>query len=560
MKLDKRTTLAMFGFLIFVNFTFRFAQLGNHEEGSDSFLIHTLANTITNFGYAKWIIHPWSYFGFTPLSYPCAVPYLISGISQTTGTDMETSILIFSFATTLFGLGSAYLMAMEFKRDHLFAFIVAFSYSLSPIFIEYTMWQATTRSLFMAFLPLLVWSFLRTFGDRPKKNINIFFCILFFVVLGTVHHMFLLLPLFIIAYFSSIFIYNQLRKKRSTNHWLYRYQTIAITTVFIVLLIPQFSQQGIYSPVSWETYKTGLYFNGDAEYIIFLNLIIDYWSRTGFFAFFAIFGFFLLIYRPRKNISDILTRYKLDMSYSEIFLLFCLLMTIPFITMGVYVSLIFLTFMCVVIGYAVIKIINLMRKRKNILRTFFIIFIAVSLIFSVFMINHWDTYFTSRPMSEQSYATGIYVSENFENTSISNDGLLGNRISSISNLPNLPLGGAHASWYPPDLLVYDFANVRDYSFSRLSFETIILTQSDNLYTTKYGVNAKDDWISLMDHDATDKINDQYYNRYKIDCAIEYLPLEGKYFFWSIRSSAYFKSLETAKYIIYSNGEERVWLI
>jgi len=558
MKFGKWTTLALFGSLLFLNFAIRYFLLGNHEEGSDSFLIHGLANTITNFGYAKWIIHPLSYFGLTPLSYPCAVPYLISGISQVTGTDLETSILLFSLITATIGLGSSYLMAIEIRNDHLFAFVIAFTYSLAPIFVEYTLWQATTRSLFMGFLPLLIWSLLRTYGDRPKKNTNIFLCILIFAVLGTIHHMFLLLPLFLIAYFSSFFIYQWIRKKNVKDSWVYRHQTFIIAVVFILLLIPQFTHLGIYSTVSWKKYQSGLFFNGTSRDIILLNMLIDYWSRTGIFAFFGLIGLVAMIYRPRKKISNIFQRYRFDKSQSEIFILFGLLMTIPFVTMGTYVSLIFLPFFSIIIGFALIKFVRILRRSKFALRTFISIFIIFSLVFTCFMNIHWNNSITSQPMTEQTYAAGIYVRYNFNNTSVANNGLTGNRVASIAEKPCLPLGGANAQWYPPDLLIYEFTDVEDYTFSRLSFDAVILTQSDYLYTTTYGVNAKDDWTNMMSLRYDGKQNYQLYNRYNIDNAIEYIPEEQRFYFWDLRPSPFYISLQTSKYIVFDNGEQRLW--
>lgn len=558
MMFDKRTNRAIFLFLVFLNLTLRYFLLNNHEEGSDSFTIHNLSNVITNFGYAKWIIHPLSYFGLTPLSYPCAVPYIISGISQLTGLDMEHSILILSFTSAIIALSSAYLMAMELKRDHLFAMMVSFVYSLSPIFVELTLWQATTRSLFLAFLPLLVWALLRTHGNRSDKSVNILLCIMIFTVLGTIHHMFLLLPLFLIAYFSSHFIYNSIKKKSLKEHWIYRYQTPIITTVFLSLLLPQFSQRGIYSTVSWKTYETGLFFSGQETYILLLNMIIDYWSRTGFFAFIGILGFFVLIKRPRKRIKDIFQRYRLEKTYNEIFIILCLIVTIPFVTMGVYVSLIFLPFFSIVIGLGIVTLFRLVRHHKQLFITLFVTFILISLGYTVFMSNHWNRQITNQPISEQTYVASIYVHIHCENTSIGNNGLISNRISAISNYPALPLGGAHAAWYPPELLIYGFADVEDYTFKRLNFDVVILTQSDYLYTTEYGVNAKDDWHIMMRTPVDDPKIDQLNTRYNIEQVVEYLPQEKLYFFWTLRDSKFLETVDGKKYVIYDNGELRIW--
>lgn len=560
MKFDRRTNMALFGFLLFLNYALRFLLIGNHEEGADSFVIHSLSNTISNLGYAKWIIHPMSYFGFTPLSYPCAVPYFLSGISQLTGLDIESSVLLMSMITATIGLGSSYLMAMEIKPDHRFAFIIAFIYSLSPIFVEYTVWQATSRSLFMAFIPLLIWSLMRTIGERPTKIVNVFICLLIFTIMGTIHHMFLLLPLFIIAYFSSLFIYNRLIKRKTKDLWVFRYQTIIITVLFLVLFLPQFSHQGIYSTVSWQQYESGLFFNGTRKYVIFMNFMIDYWSRTNFFAFLSVFGFFTLLYRPRKKIANALKRYKYNFTSNEIFVIMCILITIPFVTLGTYVSLIFLPFFSVFIGYFILKLMKIFNKNKKVLATFFVSFLMISLGFTVFMNVHWNHAITNQPISEHTYSTSIFIKDNLDNTTLANNGLIAGRISAISEKPCLPLGGAHAAWYPPELLVYDYADVEDYTFSRISFDIVILTQSDYLFTTEFGVNAKEDWVSIMRSDVDHKRNLQLYNRYNIEQVVEYLPNEKRYYFWSLRDSVFYMSLPESKYKLFVNSEERVWLL
>jgi hypothetical protein len=449
-------------------------------------------------------------------------------------------------------------MALEIKRDHLFAFIVGFTYSTAPVFVELTMWQATTRSLFIAFLPLLVWSLLRTYGDRSDKPVNTFMVILIFIILGTIHHMFLMLPLFLVAYFSSLFIYNRIRKKSLKERWIYRNQTVIITSIFLLFFLPQFTHQGIYSTVSWKTYEIGLFFSGKEKQVIFINMIIDYWSRTGFFAFMGILGFFSLIYRPRKRIKDVFKRFFNDTATTEIYTILGLIITIPFVTMGVYVSLIFLPFFSIIIAYGVLKLLSLLKLNKAFFKTFLVTFLVVSIGYTVFMNDHWNQNITNRSISEHTYSTSLYIHYHFDDTTVTNHGLMSNRLNAISSVPSLPLGGAHAAWYPPDLLVHEFSDVEDYTFSRLSFDVVVLTQSDYLYTTEYGVNAKDDWFVTMQTSVSDPKIYKMNTRYNLGQAVEYLPQEKQFYFWSIRDSTFLKSLDAQKYVLYDNGEMRIW--
>jgi len=110
--------------------------------------------------------------------------------------------------------------------------------------------------------------------------------------------------------------------------------------------------------------------------------------------------------------------------------------------------------------------------------------------------------------------------------------------------------------------VYEFADVDDYTFSRISFDVVILTQSDYLYATDYGVNAKDDWTVIMKSKVDDPKIYQMNTRYDIEQAVEYLPQEGQYYFWTIRDSTFFIDIkdEGKGYVLYNNGEMRIWQI
>jgi hypothetical protein len=119
MKFSKKINYALFGFLILLNIVIRY-PLVPHEVGSDSFHIHSYADSITSYGYATWIIHPYSYLGLTPDSYPSAIPFLLSGMSQSTNLAMEPTILLLSIIIGLLGLFGAILFAKEIYLWHYF--------------------------------------------------------------------------------------------------------------------------------------------------------------------------------------------------------------------------------------------------------------------------------------------------------------------------------------------------------------------------------------------------------------------------------------------------------
>ena len=76
------------------------------------------------------------------------------------------------------------------------------------------------------------------------------------------------------------------------------------------------------------------------------------------------------------------------------------------------------------------------------------------------------------------------------------------------------------------------------------------------------MNAKDDWTIIMNSDVNDAKIYQMNTRYNIEQAVEYLPQEGQYYFWTIRESTFFKDLKDdgQRYVLYNNGEMRIWQV
>ena len=153
MRLGKRTTLSCLIVLTVFNLLLRYPQFP-HEVGIDSFFVHTLSVAIVSDGFARWILNPFSFFGWYPLSYPSAGPFLLSSASVVGDIDVETSIFVVSMLLGPVGILSSFMMAREFRESDLFALGAASLYGLAPRFLAFTLWSASTRSLFMSLLPI----------------------------------------------------------------------------------------------------------------------------------------------------------------------------------------------------------------------------------------------------------------------------------------------------------------------------------------------------------------------------------------------------------------------
>jgi len=182
--------------LLLLNFSLRIPATP-HEVGLDSFYIHQYAQSIIEYGHARWMLNPLSFFGLYPFSKASGVPYLVAIISSISFCDMESLIYSLSLLFSFFGVLTSYALAKEFSNDFRFKISTAFLFSTSPLAIKFTLFTIQPRGLFIMFTPLFMWAIIRTVKNKgAKKMPYILISSLFFVLLAGVHKIFvLLLPL-----------------------------------------------------------------------------------------------------------------------------------------------------------------------------------------------------------------------------------------------------------------------------------------------------------------------------------------------------------------------------
>src|SRR5881409_563252 len=200
MKVGRRTTLALLGVLLVVSLLLRYPR-SEHEVGVDSFFVHVLAQSIVADGRAEWILNPFSFFGWYPLSYPSAGPILLAASADVVGVDVEGSILLVAMLLGPIGILGAFLMAREFRDEPVFALSVAFLYGMAPRFLSFTMWSASTRSLFMALLPTFMWLLLAYYRRRSIAQFAVL--ALAFTLLTATHRLSVLLSIVFVSFLAA---------------------------------------------------------------------------------------------------------------------------------------------------------------------------------------------------------------------------------------------------------------------------------------------------------------------------------------------------------------------
>jgi hypothetical protein len=575
MKLSKSINYLLIGFLVMLNIIIRYPTTP-HEIGFDSFFIHGLANSISTFGYAKWIIHPLSFFGLYPLSYPSAVPTILSIVSQASSLDIEYVILLFGFVLGILGMFGAYIMALKIRKDYLFAFLVSFAFSLSPVFIEFTRWTISTRNLFVALLPLFIWSLLCYQSKNQGKWKYLLLAIILLVILGSTHRMFLLIPLVIIAYFVTIgiqFIKNlslekkALSKKHNTlymKHKLTERKAFLISVMlFVFAFLIQFSNISFYRNIWWQ-YQTGTFLGATSPPILILNMSINYVGRIGILLFFGLIGFIFLLRKRNKD-------------FGELFVLVALLFLTSISALGLYVSLFILPFTSVLIAIGLQEMIGVIEhsvrtnklkdktiknrgnaKTKAIVFSLITISLIFSMCFSIYMVNrhmHLPISETGdkRWMNDGTYNTGLFLKRGGEDKPfLSNDDLIAEKIRAASGVPS----------FSSDIygLINGFIRDDELETRPIKLSEIKPMSKRQFYLLVDRPSIDQDIRRIYDYDCDDRRSKQIASKYDIEYVVMNNNLIGKKTGWEYKTypSKFMMSIYKKEVRVYDNNLESIW--
>jgi hypothetical protein len=537
----------------------------------ESTFIWGLANSISTFGYVEWILHPLSFFGLYPLSYPSTVPTILSIVSQALGLDIEYVILLFGFVLGILGMFGAYIMALEVRKDYLFAFLTAFAFSLAPVFIEYTRWTATTRNLFIALLPLLIWSLLCYHNKNQAKWKYLLLALIVLVVLGSTHRMFLLLPLVIIAYFVTMCIKFITNRINSDNFLLKRKLTerkvfLIAFLLFAFAFLIQFSNLSFYRGI-WYEYQTGAFFESKSPLFLILNMSTNYMGQIGILILFGLVGLLFLLRKRNKD-------------FGELFVVVTLLFLTSISALGLYVSLFILPFASVLIAIGLRESIRIVErsvrttklkdkaeaiaiKNNEKAKTKAIVFsiITISLIhstcFSIYMVNRHmhlplgETGDTTW-MNDGTYNTGLFLKKEGEDKPfLANDVLIAGKIRAVSGVSSFS-GGIYG-------LISGFINKEELETRPIKLADIS-SNMDYFYLLVTRPNIDRDVRRIYNYDCDDSSSKQITYKYDINYVVMNNNLIGKRTGWKYKTlpSKYMMSIYKNETRVYDNNLESVW--
>lgn len=519
MKIPKHTKLLLWILLITLNIVLRYPAT-SHEIGWDSYNIHILANSISEFGQANYWESPFSIFGLYPLSYASAVPFSLSGISQLSGVNMELVTLLFSTSIGLFSLFPIYLVAGEIRNDDFFKFATAFLYSISEGMLFLTTWTVSTRGLFVVLLPLLVYSLIKCHSSLRYGIISL---IVFILLVSTHHLFFYTLPLIV----GFIVIEVAYRFHDRTNYAL-KYSSyvdiIIIVFSLIMFLIPFFSRS-LWSEDP-EIIRQSL--NG-SRYAVLLALFSHYTRYIGLLIFFAGSGYTYLLLKRSKSLK-------------ERYLLVTLAGLAPFLYTPTYMKWFILPFAFLLIGEGIANLIQTYSPYRKYIAHLVTFLLVISVCFSgYYQFMHFSPDDSARSMQESTYLGGLWIKENIEGNLFYDNGLVALRTFAISEVPTL---------FGDDIgLSYGFyTSVNDLNLtenSPLSIDYYIDGPVVKTLGTPY-IEGDINQLHMSTYNSTRGTN--FINRYNLSYVIDYIH----------ESNTFINSVNQDKSKLYDNGEISLW--
>ena len=427
MQFSLRTKIVLMGLLVLLGLIFRYPTTP-HEIGWDSFAVHLMANSISEFGYAKWWLHPTSVIGWYPYSgSPSAVPFLLSGISQCLSMDIESVMLLYSMILGILAIFGAYLVAGAIWNNDIFKFLVAIVFSASPGILAKTTWTGHARTLFIIALPLFIYLLLRT------RTFKLRFSILTFVILAllltTHHYIYFTIPI-IIGYLIIVMVYksgNYVKSIRIPEN----FANFAVFASFsIMFLIPYFKRSLWWTDP--EMARAGV---GASIYAWISSVMLPGYVRyIGILIIFIVGGYMYLLFKRNKK-------------FGEWFLLIALASLAPFLYISTYMKWFIAPFASLLIGVALTNIaIAGMRKEPHIeKRKYAVSFVVILLLLSVSFTGYYQyLHFLNDPdphtryMEERTYVGALWMKDNInKDKNMIAEGYICNRIFSISEVPTL---------------------------------------------------------------------------------------------------------------------------
>lgn len=556
--LSRKTTYCFLAVLILVNLIYRYPLEITHEVGADTTFIHSLASSLSQEGYAKWVLNPLSFFGLYALSYPSAAPFLISVISEMAGMSIELTILILGTLFGVIGSVSSFLVAREIIKDDRYAFIVALLFSLAPFFLKDTTWVGSSRGFVVAFLPVIVLLLLKRLRSGDSRYLVL--AITAFVLICSMHRMgFLGVFLFIaFGFIPSLHrITQKIRFALVKYEKVFRAMAVLMALLgFFLLFYVQILFPGYGGFDIREEYRLGTFFEGESVPVLLLNMGVNFTGKVGLLAPLTIIGLVMYTWKRPKEVH-------------QKYILMLVFILIPFLSLRDYISEFMILFFVFLIAFAMVHPPVFLRRGAKTLGILAILLLLVSAAFSWEMKDYWrDKYRTDDQIPEDTFDASIYLRSRTTGLIAANDGLMAGGAVAVSGRGALPLGGASTHWYSAQQLIFSTENDENLLFfapenlrvRRLDYDEITFN-TDEIITSTNAPNALLDWEAIFYNMPSSSIVDNKTKDYSIHYVLVNKAMPNHFLSYIKRPSQFLIGMQNgdfARYTIFENGGHTSW--
>ncbi len=549
MILPRRVTYCLILVVSVVTVLYRYPLGLGHEAGSDTTFIHTLASSMTERGFAAWILHPLSYFGLYALSYPSAMPFLFGSLSEVGGIPVEGAILLIGLVFAVVGGLSAFAATRSIREDDRLALVVALLFSIAPFYLKDTAWVGSGRGFVTALVPAVFFLMLRNMKTRDTRFL--FLSALLVVVLSAIHRMGILAIFPLIAFGFAVPFHRLTQRLRFA---LARYESpfrwasagSALSGFFLLFYI-QFLFPGIAGADVVQQYGSGALFEGSSFPVLLANMVVSLVGKVGLLLPLFVVGLVrLTAARPKEE--------------RDKFLLVAIFVMIPLLSLRDYIAEFLLYVFVLFIVLSVFPYRRAFAKRKSIATILVTVLVGTSLMLTWVMKDYWkNRYYTDGPMSDELYSTGVYILWSTHGTIASNEGLTGGRLAAVSGVPILPVGGASIHWFSPQQLIYGFVDGRTIGVRLIPLTTISFN-TDEIYVPTNVANAKDDYETIFYGHLFDSQTQGVLVRYNVHYVTLYRSAGDKFQSYVWRPSPFVADATAMRYQVFSSPSYTIWYL
>ena len=539
---SRRLTFAALTAMGFASLALRFP--GDHEIGVDSFAIHTLAQSIVTKGEASWVLNPLSYFGWFPVSYPSAGPFLLATTNALATTTMEGTILLASLVFGLVGILTSFLMAREFRQDGPFALAVALVYSLAPRFLVFNLWQASTRNIFMAFLPIFIWAMMRFYRQRTFKNLVM--VAFSFFILAASHRLVVLVIVMTGAFLFAVVVAAGYRivlrarpslvmrsSKLGLTRWVALAATVAVGASFLM------------GTNVLSQYSVGELASGTDLSVELLNLAVSITRSVGLAAPFAMVG---LLYTPWVRGPTV----------RESFAVAGLVALVPTLLLRDYTGFYILPFLATLAAYGLQGTMKRLKNHRRFRRSIFVIATAAVVIVSGTILEYEKSH--NPPLSPTTYGAATYMAVIVQGTTVvCNEPVTCSRIAALGGVRIVPTAAGSPDDPSPEVIIFNFYNGIDVTRRIVQVPVQNLNFNSNSFWTVAGLNPTDDYVRIVQSPMNGipaVLVTRYDPRYYLETT------SGVGLFYGDMGVAYPSplgiSLHEGSYVLYADGLESLW--